>query len=301
MSVSDHAMPIGFLTCPGTHPGSPVRRDDAYEHDLQVDALRPALAALGHELVEIDWRSPVEAFADMPLVLVGTPWDYQDAERAFLDQLDTLEAAGHIVCNSSAVVRWNASKTYLRDLERRGVATIPTDWAQAPDISDILFAMEKFGNDTVVAKRQVGAGAEGQSIHHRAKLDPLWCMEQPAMLQPFLPQIQSDGEYSFLFVEAEFSHALRKRAAPGDYRVQSIYGGMEEPFEPSSADRAAAQAVIDAVPFDAPLYARIDMVRGSDGGLLVMEAELIEPFLYPTQGPRLGVMLATAIDRRLCQ
>ena len=235
----------------------------------------------------------------MPLVLVGTPWDYQDAEHAFLAQLESLERAGHIVCNSSGVVRWNASKTYLRDLAKSGVATIPTCWVEAPDLSDILSAMDNFGTDTVVAKRQVGAGAEGQSIHHRANLNTSWRMDQPAMLQPFLPQIQSNGEYSFLFVEAAFSHALCKRAAPGDYRVQSIYGGVEEPFDPSPTDRAAAQAVIDALPFDPPLYARIDMVRGSDDGLLVMEAELIEPFLYPAQGPRLGSMLATAIDRLL--
>jgi hypothetical protein len=47
----------------------------------------------------------------------------------------------------------------------------------------------------------------------------------------------------------------------------------------------------------APLYARIDMVRLADGRLAVMEAELIEPYLYPLQGPEFGAMLADAVLR----
>lgn len=292
-------MNVAFLTCPGTHPGSPTRRADAFEHDLMVAAIRPELEARGHALVEIDWRSPVEEFAATPLVLVGSPWDYHDSEAEFLSQLDALEAAGHIVCNSAAIVRWNARKTYLRDLEAAGAATIPTLWIEQPTVADIAEAMAQFGCDTVVAKRQVGAGAEGQSIHRRSTLDPDWRMAQAAMLQPFLTQIQQDGEYSFLFVDGEFSHALRKRAAAGDYRVQSIYGGTEEPLEPSPADIATARSVVDAVPQGVPLYARIDMVRGPDGKLLLMEAEMIEPYLYPEQGPRLGAMVAEAVGRRL--
>lgn len=292
-------MDIAFLTCPGTHPGSPTRRPDAYEHDLMVAAIRPELEARGHALVEIDWRSPVEAFAGLPLVLVGSPWDYQDSEVQFLAQLDALEAAAHVVCNSAATVRWNARKTYLRDLERSGAATIPTLWVEQPTASDIASAMDQFGCDTVIAKRQVGAGAEGQSIHHRGSLEPGWRMSHPAMLQPFLPQIQQDGEYSFLFIDGLFSHALRKRPVAGDYRVQSIYGGTNEVLEPSSTDLAAARAVVAAVPQGIPLYCRIDMVRGEDGTLLLMEAEMIEPYLYPEQGPQLGALMAEAIARRL--
>lgn len=292
-------MKIGFCTCPGTHPGSPTRRDDAFEHDIQVAALRPAFATRAMELVEIDWRSPVEAFADCPLVLVGTPWDYHDDEQAFLAKLDALEAAGHQVCNSAAIVRWNARKTYLRDLADLGAVTIPTIWLDQASSADIAAAMEEFGCDIVVAKRQIGAGAEGQSIHRKAALDPDWSMAQPMMLQPYLDQITTDGEYSFLFVDGEFSHALVKRPASGDYRVQSLYGGTEETLDPAPQDRAAAQAIVDAIPLGTPLYARIDMVRGGDGGLLVMEAEMIEPYLYPEQGPELGEKMAHAILQRV--
>ncbi len=292
-------MNIGFLTCPGTHPGSTDRREDAFEHDLQVDAIRPELQARGHELVEIDWRSPLEAFADLPLILIGTPWDYQDSEAEFLAQLDALAAAGHHLCNSADLVRWNTRKTYFRELAERGAATIPTLWIDRPTATDLEHAFNEFGCNAVVAKRQVGANAEGQSLHRKGAIDPAWRMDHPMMLQPFLSQIQSDGEYSFLFVDGKFSHALRKLPDASDYRVQSSYGGREEEFAAPESDIASTQSIIDAIPFPTPLYARIDMVRGEDGGLLLMEAELIEPFLYPLQGPLLGPLLADAITRRL--
>lgn len=292
-------MKIGFLTCPGTHPGSPTRREDAYEHDFQVDAIRPELEKLGHHLVEIDWRAPAETFADIALAVVGTPWDYQNDEPAFLAALHGIEQAGCQLCNPTQVVRWNSRKTYLRDLEARGAQLIPTIWVDDPSADDITNAFETFACDQIVAKRQVGAGAQGQSIHSRRTSDPQWRMDRPAMLQPFLPSVVEEGEYSFLFIDGELSHALLKRPIAGDYRVQSLYGGTEVAITPSAADLAAAQSIMTALPFPTPLYARIDMVRGDDGALLLMEAELIEPYLYPLQGPKLGPMMAAAIARRL--
>jgi hypothetical protein len=50
---------------------------------------------------------------------------------------------------------------------------------------------------------------------------------------------------------------------------------------------------------DAPLYARIDMVRGPDGMLALMEAELIEPYLYPEQDAGFGARWAQAVRRRI--
>lgn len=292
-------MKIGFLTCPGTHPGSPTRREDAYEHDLQVDALRPELARLGHELIELDWRTPPVHFTDIALAVVGTPWDYQDDEPGFLAALDAIEQAGCQLCNPADVVRWNSRKTYLRELEARGAKLIPTIWVDQPTVADIAHAFEQFDCDQLVAKRQVGAGAQGQTSHRRGETSADWTMDRPAMLQPFLPSVVEEGEYSFLFIDGELSHALLKRPADGDYRVQSLYGGTEQAIDPAKQDLAAAYDVITALPFPIPLYARIDMVRGPDGSLLLMEAELIEPYLYPEQGPKLGPMMAAAIARRL--
>ena len=253
------------------------------------------------EVTDIDWRVPLEELAMFDLAILGTPWDYTEAKDEFLDRLEALEAAGVIVANPSEVVRWNADKLYLQDLAARGAPSIPTLWPEAPGPADIHAAFDYFGTDRVVVKRRVGAGAIGQDSFTRG--DPAidgWRMEQPAMIQPFLPAIQREGELSFIFVDGALSHALVKRAAPGDYRIQSLYGGIEVPLDPSPADRAAAQAVMAMLPFAAPpVYARVDMVRLESGTLAVIEAELIEPYLYPMQGPGFGKRLADAVLARL--
>lgn len=293
---------IGFLACETTLPGDgDRRRGDAYEHDLMIDALAPAFERQSLDLEVIDWEAPIGSFDGIELVLLGTAWNYQDKPDAFLARLEQLEALGIAVCNPSDVVRWNTRKTYLRQLEEAGAATVPTLWHTEVGRGEIEEAFEHFTCEKLVIKRQVGAGALDQVLIAAHDLPgPGWRYGHPAMIQPFLASVAEDGEISFVFVEGALSHALCKRPAEGDYRIQSLYGGTETRYEPSEAERAEAAAIHDALPFrQTPLYARIDMLRGPAGRLVVMEAELIEPYLYPEQGPELGDRLASAIAARL--
>lgn len=289
---------IAFLACETTLPGASQRREDAFEHDRMIAALQPAMAARGLDLRVIGWEGPLEAFSGVACVLLGTAWDYQDKAESFLAKLDALAAHGIAVCNPPDLVRWNLTKTYLRELSDAGVPTIPTLWRETVTAKGITEALDVFECDAVVVKRQIGAGAEGQELMRRSSLAEGWHFDRPAMIQPYLPAIATEGEISFIFIDGAFSHALIKRAADGEYRIQSLYGGREELHEASAEDVATAQRVLNAVPFATPLYARIDMLRG-DEGLLLMEAELIEPYLYPEQGPQLGERLARAIAKRL--
>jgi len=292
-------MKIAFLACPATLPGSPRRRPDAFEHDLYLEAVRAGLGTRG-TVTDIDWRAPLDQLAQFDLAILGTPWDYTEAKDEFLARLGELEAAGVTVCNPLEVVRWNADKLYLKELAERGAVTIPTLWPERATPADVRAAFDHFGTDRVVVKRRVGAGAIGQDSFTRDNPPPAdWSLDQAAMIQPFLPAIQTEGEQSFIFIDGALSHALLKQATGGDYRIQTLYGGFETPLDPAPADRAAAEAVFALLPFDQPpLYARIDMVRLEDGRLAVIEAELIEPYLYPEQGPNLGSMLADGILRR---
>ncbi|AWW74231.1 hypothetical protein CD351_07285 [Erythrobacter sp. KY5] len=290
---------IAFLACETTLPGSGHRRGDAFEHDLMVKSLEPALQVAGLDFAVIDWEAPLEAFDDVDLVMLGSAWNYQDKSMAFLAKLEALEALGIVVSNPAHVVRWNITKTYLRELAGRGAAAIPTLWLDRLNADDAHAAMDGFGTDRIVVKRQVGAGAEGQELLMRGEVPGDWQFEHPAMVQPFLEAITKEGELSFIFIDGELSHALRKKAADGEYRIQSLYGGTESAHEPSDSEATAARAIIDALPFDAPLYARIDMLRADDDTLMVMEAELIEPYLYPEQAPHLGERIARAVAKRL--
>ena len=265
-----------------------------------VEMLTPAFAGRGMALEPIDWRAPFATFNGFAAALIGTPWDYFDRAAEFLERLDALVAAGVRLLNTPEVVRWNIEKTYLRDLERCGAPTIPTIWLDDAGQAAVVTALDGFGTASVVVKRQVGGGALGQQRFGLDDLPPEdWRMGHPAMIQPFLPAIVEEGEISLIYIDGAFSHALRKRAADGDYRIQSLFGGREENFAPSPQELSQAEAVLAGCPFPAPPYARIDMVRLPSRQLAVMEVELIEPYLYPDQGPELGERLAAAVRKRL--
>jgi len=164
------------------------------------------------------------------------------------------------------------------------------------DIHGRCDLFEALDTSKLVFKRQVGGGAHGQFLLEKG--EPMPGLECPMMVQPYLETIEHEGELSFIFIDGQLSHALLKRAAPGDYRIQSLYGGTETVIVPNQADIRAARAVLETLE-GLPLYARVDMLRGDDGKLLLMELELIEPYLYPQEGPGVGRMMADALVKRL--
>ena len=285
---------VAFLASPVTMPGSPVRRADSFEHDSQVAALRAPLAARGIELVEVSWDAN-EDWSRFAAAVIGTTWDYWDREAEFLETLARIEAAMPLF-NPVRLVNWNRRKTYLRELEASGARLIPTVWIDDPRPDAVRAAFEALDTGDLVIKRQIGAGADGQ--HRLKRGEPLPALCHPMMAQPFLPSIETEGEFSFIFIGGRLSHALRKRPKPGDYRIQSLYGGYEEDVSLPDSDIAAAHAVISALD-EPPLYGRVDMVRGDAGELLLMELELIEPYLYPRNGPKLGELYAEELVKRL--
>jgi len=290
---------IALLTAANLMPEAPDRRADARLLDIQLEILRAGLAPHGLTLTPIRWTDTGLDWRRFAAVLVNCAWDYQDNHEAFLSTLDRIAALGLPVFNDPATVRWNIRKTYLREMEAKGVPIIPTHWPEAPTAADITAAMDAFGSDDVVLKRQVGGGAREQVRYTRANLPAAGpVMDRPGMIQPFIPAIATEGEFSFLFVDGAFSHALLKRPKSGDYRIQAAYGGVSQAIDPTPEDRSAAQRVLDVLT-SPPLYARVDMVRGAGGDLLLMELEVLEPYLFPEEGPGIGAMLGAALARRL--
>ena len=288
-------MKIAYISSRVTLPGSPTRRSDAFEHDYMMDALRPPFAALGMSLHDLAWDDPDLDWSSFGAAIIGTTWDYWDRIDEFLATLERIGTLTKLL-NSAALVRWNSRKTYLRELEAKGANLIPTLWLDAAPPERAVSAFDELGSEDLVFKRQIGAGAADQ--HRLKRGDPIPDMPHAMMVQPFLRMIQDEGEISFIFIDGTFSHALVKRAASGDYRIQSTYGGTEKAISPSAEDLVAATAIISTFE-DVPLYGRVDMLRGPDGRLLLMELELIEPYLYPLEGPELGTKMASAVARRL--
>jgi len=285
---------VAYLSSQVTQPGSPIRRSDAFEHDYMMEALQPAFSDIGLTLSDVPWDADTN-WTQFDAAIIGTTWDYWDRAEKYLAALTGIAQQTQLH-NPVELVRWNIDKRYLRELEAKGAVTIPTLWFDAVSPEDVAAAFSTFECDDLVIKRQIGAGASGQ-VRLRAG-DPVPSLRHPMMVQPFQPSIERDGELSFIFIDGEFSHALVKTAADGDYRIQSSYGGTEAVLNPSREDIASARAVVHLLN-DVPLYARVDMLRTSQDTLALMELELIEPYLYPQQGPDLGPMLAGATRQRL--
>ena len=286
---------IAFLASKATLPGSPTRRSDAFEHDRMMDALRAPFAENGMQLIDLDWADRSIDWSQYAAAIIGTTWDYWDHHDQFVATLKQIEQTTHLF-NTAELVQWNSHKGYLRELAEKGARLIPTLWIDRIDDAAFTSAFKQLGSDDLVFKRQVGAGADGQ--FRLAPDDALPDMPHPMMVQPFLSKIQEEGEYSFIFIDGAFCHALLKTAKSGDYRIQSTYGGTETPIAPTEEDLGDARAVLQTLR-DTPLYARVDMLRGDDRRLLLMELELIEPYLYPLEGPQLGPMMAEAVQGRI--
>ena len=290
---------IAFLTAACMFRDHPDARADTFEYEYEIAALQPACAAAGLTLEPVIWDDADFDPSAYDAVVVGTCWDYMEKPDAFMAMLERADSATRLF-NPLSLIRWNSRKTYLKDLAARGAPMIPTLWAERADAATVSGAFETLGCTDIVVKPVLGAGAWRQArVKQGATLPPADALP-PAdcMIQPFLPAVAEEGEYAFLFFDGEFSHCARKIPAKGDYRVQSSYGGHEEIHNPDAAELALARSVLDFVEGD-PLYARVDMLRGLDGQLALIEIELIEPYLYPEQGPQMGEVFARALGRRL--
>ncbi|MCH2102034.1 MAG: hypothetical protein MK209_08950 [Planctomycetes bacterium] len=281
--------------------GSPNERADAWEHAREMDALGPACLAEGIQLEELVWNAPDWDPADFEAFVIGTTWDYQEHAEHFLSRLQELQDQAPLL-NPLSTVRWNLDKRYLADMEERGITIVPTQWCERFDDAALAAARANWPGEAVVAKPLVGAGAWRQAKISRdeALPEPELLPLGKAMVQPFLPAAQSEGELSFLFFDRHFSHCLQKRAQAGDYRVQAIYGGTEKVYTPSTEELSIAQRAIDAISGDL-LYARVDLMRLPSGTLALMELELIEPYFYPEQGPNCGILFAAGLRHRIAR
>ena len=294
---------VCFLTSADMMKDRPGAREDWIEFELEFGGLKRACAAEQITLEHRVWDCGFDP-AGFDAFMIGTVWDYPPKLAAFLETIDRLDAHAPLH-NPPRVVRWNIEKRYLADLADAGAPSIPTVWAEAAEAAAINPAFDALDADRLVVKPLVGGGAWRQAVVKRGEALPKPEDLPPGacLIQPFLPSVPEEGEYSFLFFGGRFSHALQKLPKAGDYRVQSIFGAREIVHEPRPGEIGQCRAVLDAAAAitGAPdlLYARVDMVRGLDGRLAVMELEVIEPYFYPEQGPDMGQVFVEALKERL--
>lgn len=267
-----------------------------------LERLSQALAREGITAAPTPWTDHVEGASGLlayPLVLPVVSWGYHRDHTRWLQGCETWTAAGVPMANPPSVLRWNSDKTYLGRLAERGIAIPPTLWRTDVTAADLDAAFRQTGAETLIVKPTVSGGA-WRTLKIGRGDPPADLPVGSVMIQPFLPTIQTEGETSMLFFGGRFSHAVNKRPAAGDFRIQVQFDGVYTAVEPPEGALALAEQVLAAV--DEPLlYARIDTVPDPDGRWRLMEAELIEPDFYLGHDPRGGAGFARAVRERLEQ
>jgi len=246
------------------------------------------------------WNDPRVDWAAFDAVLIRSTWDYFKHYPAFRQWLDQLPIP---TINNKDLLRWNSDKSYLLDLAEQGVDIIPTLITPAKKLQQTLATMP--AREVVIKPTISGTawhtarGVVGETEFNRviAQLP----LEFDYLVQPYVPEVVSDGEWSLLFFDGEYSHAVIKQPAMGDYRVQSDFGGTANPIEPdasliASAKRALVAAA--AIGHADIAYARVDGVI-SRGSFLLMELEMIEPFLHLKACPEAAERFASNLWKRL--
>jgi glutathione synthase/RimK-type ligase-like ATP-grasp enzyme len=244
--------------------------------------LKP-LAECGFTAEPAVWEDRTFDWSSCAAVVIRSCWDYHLKPEKFLRWIAGLEAAGVPVFNSAPLLRWNANKTYLKDLHDRGISIVPTLWTERGAPADLRKQLEHLGWHKAVIKPRISATAyrtQLVSAEQAASAQPLFDELRNGagvMVQKFMDSIVREGEWSLLFFGGEFSHAVLKAPAAGDFRVQNDFGGTSRLSDPPARVLESAARIVHCV--DPSVYARVDGVV-EEGQFLLMELELIEPALF---------------------
>lgn len=301
------AIRIGFITAPDLSRYFPSKAHPLITHDDVV--ARDALVAQGHTVDPVVWGTAPASLKMYDLLIVRSPWDYMDTDekrRGLFSWLESVHAAGIALENQLSWLMWNSDKIYLIDLSEAGAPVVPTiilppteqvdgDWLGSyyrkhgsfvlkPTVS--AAAKDTFLIDSATAHlelRGLNGAVEGDFA--------AWRGERSFMVQPFISEIRSAGEWSLIYFRGHYSHAVHKLPAKGQWLVQDELGGSVVSGNPPPAVFAAAQKTVALLPRimtqkclgnvtgKLPLYLRVDIIE-SRSGPLIGELEMIEPELF---------------------
>ena len=249
---------------------------------------RDALERCGASVRAAVWSDARVDWSQTAVAVVRATWDYPQGFAEFGDWLDRVEASTRLV-NDVATVRWNAHKRYLADLERRGIAIVPTIFVDGGAEADAAALCAQRAWDDVVMKPCVGGSSflasrfsgpaiAGAGCEHLREL----LARGDAMIQPYLTQIESEDERAIIVIDGRITHAVAKAMFNSSTETTT-----ERPHEPTAQERKFVEDVL-AASGTTPAYAH---------GPLLLELELIEPTLYFSFAPAAAERLAQAVLR----
>ena len=306
VTTTDGPARLALATCaelPDLEPDDQLLRDALVERGIAVDA--------------VVWDDPTVDWATYRHVIIRSTWDYTDRRDLFVDWARRVEATSTLH-NAADVIAWNTDKTYLRDLEQAGLPIVPTIWLDPErnfSARAIHTRFPAFGE--FVIKPTVSAGSRDTGRYDASETPQrmlaithaknLLAVGRDVMLQRYLRAVDSVGETALVYLDGEFSHAVRKNALlEGPFREGELEGALYRgeviaPREPSAAERELADRTMETLAslfpqLGAPfLYARVDLIPDDEGTPVILEVELTEPSLFLEHGPGSARRAADAV------
>ncbi|MDQ0638431.1 glutathione synthase/RimK-type ligase-like ATP-grasp enzyme [Pedobacter sp. W3I1] len=234
------------------------------------------------------WDDPLVDWEKYDVALLKTPWDYHQKFGQFKLWLEKIESLNIRLLNDYKVVRWNMDKHYLLEIAAAGFDIIPSIFLQQGWNEELTPLFEKLGSDKIIIKPCVSGGSRNTIVLNKTSALPdrqrvlSLVSEGDFIAQPLMPQIR-EGEWSFIFFNGKYSHTIIKKPKTGDFRVQQIFGGTIEIVSPDQQYIEHAELYVSRFAKNT-LYTRVDGLM-VDGNFVLMEIELVEPFLYLSYHP----------------
>ncbi|MFO0912010.1 MAG: hypothetical protein U0795_03560 [Pirellulales bacterium] len=285
--------------------GSVAADGDWYLRNILEDdrLLAESLSRHGIRATRVDWSDPDVDWSSFPISVFRSTWDYFHRWDEFQRWLADVQHHTTL-CNSPPLIAWNVDKHYLRDLAERGIPVVTTRYIERGSTESLRQLLDSTGWDHAVLKPCISGAAR-----HTYRIDRSNCAQhepilrellqaESMMLQPFQRHVVQQGEDTLIVFEGSYSHAVRKIAKPGDFRVQDDFGGTVHTHHPTAEQIELAERAMAACP-ELPAYGRVDMIVDDAGQLAVMELEIIEPELWLRRDPPSADRFAAAIAERL--
>ncbi|WP_235062774.1 ATP-grasp domain-containing protein [Indibacter alkaliphilus] len=175
------------------------------------------------------WSDKNVNWENYSLILLKSPWDYFDRYTEFLDWCRHIKDLGIPVYNSIDTVVWNSDKRYLKEIQEKGYPIVPTEFIEKSTLPDVESIFRLFNTENLVLKPTVSGGAKNTMKLSKAtwneKKESILSLirKEDFMLQPYVKEVAEVGEYSYLFFNGKYSHAILKTAKSGDFRVQHFF------------------------------------------------------------------------------
>lgn len=236
------------------------------------------------QITPVVWDDPAVDWLAWDAVIIRSTWDYYKRSSEFAAWLNHMEDSGCKIFNPINVMRWNMNKKYFLRFSEEGILLPSFEFLSQHTSVALHQLMNKNQWKKAVVKPAISAGSFNTWVttNESAVADQPTISSQVCngdiIVQKFMDEILTEGELSLLFFNKEFSHAVRKNAKPGDFRIQTQFGGTVTPITPDEKVLRQATDIVNRIK-EPLLYARVDGIE-SQGNFYLMELELIEPVLY---------------------